>query len=220
MPSPLATFERESLGWNGSAVLTDLSLRIDAGERVALLGRSGSGKSTLLDALRRRMIGERIALVPQQHGLVDPLSVFHNVWMGQLDQSGTLTNLRTLLWPLARERAAVDVVLDRIGLSDMGRRNVTTMSGGQRQRVALGRALLRGGAVVLADEPVSALDPTQGDALLADLANQFETSVLALHDVGQALSFATRIIGLRASQIVIDAPADELDTAALMDLYR
>lgn len=220
MQSPLASFERESLGWNDAAVLTDLTLRIDAGERVALLGRSGSGKSTLLDALRQRMTGERIALVPQQHGLVDPLSVFHNVWMGQLDQSGTLTNLRTLLWPLARERAAVDVVLDRTGLSDMGRRNVTTLSGGQRQRVALGRALLRGGAVVLADEPVSALDPAQGDALLADLASQFATAVLALHDVGQALSFATRIIGLRAGQIVIDAPADDLDTAALMDLYR
>lgn len=220
MTAPLVSFAGETLGWNGSAVLTDLTFAIDAGERVALLGRSGSGKSTLLDALHRRISGQRVALVPQDHGLVDPLSVFHNVWMGQLDRSGTLTNLRTLLWPLARERAAVDAVLRRTGLTDMGRRNVTMLSGGQRQRVALGRAMLRGGSVVLADEPVSALDPTQGDALLSDLTAQFDTAVLALHDIGQALAFATRIIGLRAGRVVIDAPATDLDPATLMELYR
>lgn len=220
MARSLASFDRETLGWGGPSVLTDITLSIATGERVALLGRSGSGKTTLLNALRQRVTQDKVALVPQLHGLVEPLSVFHNVWMGQLDKAGTVTNLRTLLWPTLRERGAVDVVLTRIGLADMGRRNIATLSGGQRQRVALGRAMLRGGAVVLADEPVSALDPTQGDALLSDLTAQFETAVLALHDVGQALSFATRIIGLRAGRVAIDAPAADLDTTTLMDLYR
>ena len=80
-----------SLGWGDRTVLPDLSLSVRQGERVALLGRSGVGKSTLLAALADA--AGNAALVPQDHGLVGPLSVFHNVWMGRLDEFGALRNL-------------------------------------------------------------------------------------------------------------------------------
>lgn len=216
---PLVSLAGERLGWGESAVLSDISLDIRPGERIALLGRSGVGKSTLLAALGQRITGARVALVPQDHGLVDALSVFHNTWMGRLDEAGTARNLRILLRPSGAERAEVEAVLERVGLAGLGRRRVSQLSGGQRQRVALARALLRGGAVVLGDEPVSALDPAQAAALLAELSGQFQTSVLALHDLDLARDFATRIIGLKAGGLVLDAPVEACDRARLMELY-
>ncbi|SDZ47691.1 phosphonate transport system ATP-binding protein [Jannaschia faecimaris] len=209
---------QQTLGWGERVVLPDVTLEIRKGERVALMGRSGVGKSTLLGALQARAAG-RAAVVAQDHGLVDALSVFHNVWMGRLADHGTSRNLRTLVWPNAQERAAAEAALARVGMDGLQRRMVASLSGGQRQRVALARAILRGGMAVFADEPVSALDPAQGDALLQSLAAKFETSVMVLHDTGQALGFATRIVGLKAGGIVLDAPVAEVDAARLMELY-
>ncbi|CTQ48027.1 ATP-binding cassette domain-containing protein [Jannaschia donghaensis] len=208
----------ETLGWGKEAVLRDVTLQIADGERVALMGRSGVGKSTLLRALHDRADG-RVAVVAQDHGLVDALSVFHNVWMGRLDDFGAARNLRTLIRPNTAERRSVEEVLDRVGLTGLGRRPVASLSGGQRQRVALARAMLRGGATVFADEPVSALDPAQGDALLLALSGDFGTSIMVLHDTGQALRSATRIVGLKAGGIVLDAATADVDAARLMELY-
>ncbi|WP_386683438.1 ATP-binding cassette domain-containing protein [Loktanella sp. R86503] len=219
MTQPLVTLTGESLGWGGQLALRDVSLQIAKGERIAILGRSGAGKSTLLTALHDRA-QVRLALVPQDHGLIGPLSVFHNVWMGVLDDHGTARNLRTLIWPRADERATVAKVLDIVGLDGLGRRAVSQLSGGQRQRVALARAMLRGGALVLADEPVTALDPEQGAALLDHLLGAFSTCVLVLHDVDQALRVATRIIGLRQGRVAVDAPASDLSADDLLQLYR
>jgi phosphonate transport system ATP-binding protein len=219
MTQPLVTLTGESLGWGGQLALHDVSLQIAPGERIAILGRSGAGKSTLLTALHDRA-QVRLALVPQDHGLIGALSVFHNVWMGVLDDHGTARNLRTLIWPNAHERGRVAQVLAVVGLDDLGRRPVSQLSGGQRQRVALARALLRGGALVLGDEPVTALDPEQGAALLNHLLGAFPTSVLVLHDVDQALRVATRIIGLRQGRVAVDAPASDLSADDLLQLYR
>ena len=139
--------------------------------------------------------------------------------MGRLDDAGTVRNLRILLRPSADERAQVETILTRVGLTGMGRRRVAQLSGGQRQRVALARALLRGGEVVLGDEPVSALDPSQAAALLGDLTASFPTSVLALHDVTLARQTATRILGLKGGRIVLDAPVADCPRDRLMDLY-
>ena len=219
MSDALVALSGESLGWGGHVALRDVTLRVDAGERIVLLGRSGAGKSTLLGALHDR-IAARAALVPQDHGLVGALPVFHNVWMGVLDDHGTAANLRTLVWPVAAERARVEDVLATVGLAGLGRRPVGQLSGGQRQRVALARALMRGGAVVLGDEPVTALDPAQGGLLLDHLGRAFPTLVLALHDVDQALRVATRIVGLRGGAVALDAPARDLTEADLLALYR
>ncbi len=215
----LLTLQNETLGWGDTPVLTGVSLTVQAGERIALLGPSGVGKSTLLHAMFTRLADQRVALVPQEAGLVAQLSVFHNVWMGRLDDFGTARNLRTLVWPTTPEQAAVDAVLDRTGLSGLGRRRVSQLSGGQKQRVALARALLRGGDIVIADEPVSAVDPTQARHLLTELDCTFQSSIVALHDVHLARARASRVIGLRKGGIVFDAQAADLHEADIMSLY-
>lgn len=213
--------DRQSLGYGAEPVLTGVSFALAPGERVALLGRSGAGKSTLLGALHAALLdeGARVALVPQEHGLVPQLCVTRNVLMGRLDDHGAFYNLTNLLRPRAADRAGVGEVLAMVGLSDLAGRAVEGLSGGQKQRVALARALWRGGDVLLGDEPVSALDETQGAAILRHIATRFDRAVLALHDVDQALGFATRVVGLKGGRIAIDAPPSAVSRARIEALY-
>lgn len=106
-----------SAAYDGRPVLSGLDLTVRAGERVALMGRSGAGKSTLIGLIHGQA-PDRVALVPQAAALVRPLSVFHNVYMGRLDRRSTLHNLRTLVRPARADVAAVEAVLDRVGLAD------------------------------------------------------------------------------------------------------
>src|ERR1700746_1645875 len=109
------TLEHVSVGYNGAQVLHDITLSIEPGERVAIMGRSGAGKSTLLNTIYRDYT-DCVALIPQTGALVANLSVFHNVFMGCLDRHSTLYNLRTLVWPPKAEIAAVAQVLESVGL--------------------------------------------------------------------------------------------------------
>ena len=95
----LVELRKASAGYAGRAVLHDIDLAINAGERISVLGRSGAGKSTLLNLLYERL-ADRVALIPQAAALVKTLPVFHNVYMGRLDRHPTWHNLRTLLRPL------------------------------------------------------------------------------------------------------------------------
>jgi phosphonate transport system ATP-binding protein len=226
IPSPpaapvLAAFADERLGYGERVVFENLSLAVRAGERIALLGRSGSGKSTLISALYRRLAdaGARVALVPQDHALVPQLSVFHNIYMGRLDRHGALYNALNLIRPFRRERAAVAPLAEELGLAPELMRPVERLSGGQRQRTAVGRAFFRGGDILLADEPVSAVDETQARRILESMAARFATLVLSLHAVDLALESADRIIGLKAGRVVVDASAKALTRGDLDGLY-
>lgn len=202
------------VGYPGRTVLRDIALSIAPGERVAVMGRSGAGKSTLLDLVYARAEG-RAALVPQDAALVRRLSVFHNVHMGRLDRHSALFNLKTLVRPGRREVEAVRAVLDEVGLAPEIFRRAGELSGGQQQRVSVARALHNGRPILVGDEPVSALDPVQGGAVLGRLAARHETLVLALHDPALALAHATRILMLDGGRIVLDAPARGLSAADL-----
>ena len=217
----LAAFQGETLGYGGATVLRGVTLRLARDERLVLLGRSGAGKTTLLNALYDRLTGAglRAALAPQDHALVPQLSVTKNALMGRLDDHGALRNLWTLLRPPARDRAEVQALLDSLGLAAQGDQPVEALSGGQRQRTALARALYRGGEVLIADEPVSAVDETQAAALLDLMRAHFPASVLALHDVELARSFATRLVGIRAGRVVLDAPPEAVSPAQIEALY-
>ncbi|SHI34255.1 phosphonate transport system ATP-binding protein [Wenxinia saemankumensis] len=218
---PLVALRDEALGYGAGAVLRQITLSVAPGERVVLLGRSGAGKSTLLGALHDRIVGggHRVALVPQDHALVPQLSVRHNVLMGRLDDRSAAYNLTSLLRVRSRDRAEIDAILDRVGLGEEAPRAVEGLSGGQKQRTALARALYRGGAALIADEPVSAVDEGQAGRLLDEMSAAFGTAILALHDVGQARAFATRLIGLRGGRIAFDAAPGEIGAGELERLY-
>ncbi|GGJ62400.1 phosphonate ABC transporter ATP-binding protein [Streptomyces brasiliensis] len=225
--------------------LDDVSFEVRRGEIVALLGLSGSGKSTLLqhiDGLQTatsgggtvlgtdlaaagpaelRRLRRRIGFVFQQFHLVGRLTVLENVCQGAL---GSLRGPRLGLftYPKAvRERALEG--LERVGLADWAFQRADTLSGGQQQRVAVARALMQEPGLLLADEPVASLDPESSGQvmrLLKDIGQQRGLTVLcSLHQVDLALSWADRIVGLRAGRVVLDVPTHGLGRDDIMRLY-
>ena len=184
-----------------------------------MLGPSGAGKSTLLAALRQQQEAS-CAWCPQTGDLVPILSVFHNLYMGALPRNPTLTNLRNLIWPSAREKSSVGELARELGLQDKLFTSVDQLSGGQAQRVALGRALYTQRPILLADEPVSSLDEHQGLVLLRQALGRHHTAVVALHDRELALQCCDRIIGLGDGKILLDAPASTLSLGDLDTLYQ
>jgi phosphonate transport system ATP-binding protein len=209
----------QDLGYDRGLVLRDVSISIHEGDRIALVGESGAGKSTLLTAIQARLL-ERAALVPQNPGLVGSLSVFHNIYMGRLNQHPTWYNLLNLAWPRRREIDAIRPLVERLGLDEKLFERAGELSGGQQQRVGICRAIHQGGALVLGDEPVSAVDNHQARTVLDALHEHFQTVVLAMHDVELALAYATRIIGLQNGGIAIDQPSAGLTVSDLDFLYK
>src|SRR5215831_11428988 len=216
--SRLIELRRVSAGYGGSAVLHDIDLAIDAGERIAVMGRSGAGKSTLLNLLYARM-AERVALIPQTAALVKTLSVFHNVYMGRLDRHPTWYNLRTLAWPARREVTEVERTLELVGLADKLFERAGTLSGGQQQRASVARALYNDRSIVIGDEPVSALDRRQGAEILGKLCGRHDTVILAMHDISLALTHTDRVVVIDEGRIQLDAPAHTVTAADLVPFY-
>lgn len=223
--------------------LAPLSLAISSGERVAIVGPSGSGKTTLLhllagalrpDSGRIRVDGrtlearrpgrERAALIGmihQQFDLVPNLAVVHNVLAGRLGHWGVGKSLLSLVVP--RERGLAADALRRVGIEDKLYERTARLSGGEQQRVALARLLVQNPRAVLADEPVSSLDPARAEEVVRLLvgiaAEDGRTLIASLHSVPLALAHFGRIIGLREGQLVLDRPATEVHEGALARLY-
>lgn len=211
--------DNASVSYGGNAVLAGVSLTIRAGETLALVGESGAGKSTLLRLLREQQ-PQHVAWCPQAQGLVPVLSVFHNIYMGQLDRHSVFYNLRNLLSPRERDVNAVGQVAAMLGLGEKLFTSVDRLSGGQQQRVAVGRALFAGKPVFLGDEPVSAVDEYQAGDITRLITAAHDTVVLALHDIDLALATCERIVGLQGGKIVLDAPSATLTAQDLAPLYR
>ncbi len=214
----LIEFRDETASYAGQPVLSGISFGMAAGERIALVGESGAGKSTLL-----RLIYERLdqvaALVPQELGLVQSLTVFHNVYMGRLHQRSIWRNLRNLIRPAKRDVAEVMATLEPLRLQDKVFSSVGELSGGQQQRTAVGRALFHPADILIADEPVSNVDEHQAQEVLDIIGRSKKTVVLAMHDRALAIAFADRLIGIRDGRITLDVPADGMTPSDLDDLY-
>lgn len=204
--------------YGGQQVLGPISLDIRPGEHIALVGRSGAGKSTLLSLLYEQ-VRERAALVPQEQGLVQSLSVFHNVYMGRLSSNSRWYNVINLLWPRRRELDEIRPLLERLGMADKLREPVEALSGGQKQRTAIARALYQKSNILLADEPVSALDGPLAHVVMGLMAEAYDTSVIALHDIDLAMRYCDRIIGIQEGQIALDEATTRLSPADILPLY-
>jgi phosphonate transport system ATP-binding protein len=225
----------------GTAVaVAGVDLSIACGEQVAVLGASGAGKSTLLSlingslsatsgavevfgsdlaALRPaqlRSVQRRIGTISQRLDLVDQVRVLHNVNAGRLGQWGTAQALLALTWPRA-DATAMDA-LERVGLSWAVHERTERLSGGERQRVAIARMLVQNADLVVADEPVSSLDPARTAAMLGLLCSS-TTAVVSLHQPELAREYCTRAIGLQDGRVMFDLPTSELDNATLDELY-
>jgi phosphonate transport system ATP-binding protein len=247
--SAAITLSRISRTFAGHRALDDVSLTINPGERVALIGPSGSGKSTLLRlmagllpadrgsgaivihgrAIQRdghilpeaRSIRARVGFVFQQFNLVGRLPVLTNVLIGRLAH---LPLWRTLsrAFSLADRRAAM-AALARVGLADFAARRTGTLSGGQQQRTAIARALCQQANIILADEPIASLDPESAALvmdLLTDIArSEGATLVVSLHQLDIAVRTCERVIALREGRICFDGPCAELSGDLLHSIY-
>lgn len=230
---------------NGFAALADVSLSVAAGERVAVIGPSGAGKTTLLRllgaALRpsagtlslfdvdpwRLSAGElrrmraRIGVVHQAPPLPPRQRVVTAVLAGRLGQWPLWKSVVSLLYPL--DVAGAREVLARLDLGERLFDRCDRISGGQLQRVGLARVLYQQPDLVLADEPVSALDPALAQqtvrALTTDAAARGATLVASLHAVDLALAEFPRIVGIKDGRIAFDLPAAEVSEAMLHELY-
>ena len=229
--------------------LDDVSLDVQRGEMIALIGPSGSGKSTLLRSIsglqvidpgagvieafgapvqssgklssRVRDARIRIGFIFQQFNLVGRLSLFTNVALGSL---GRIPFVRGFLgaWP-AETSAAVMAALARVGVAEYAAQRANTLSGGQQQRGAIARALVQRAKIILADEPVASLDPVSARRVMEILRDLNRTDgltlVVTLHQVDYALRYCDRVVALKAGRIVYDGSAEGLDKDRLIDIY-
>jgi phosphonate transport system ATP-binding protein len=218
----------------GPVALDHVDLDVRAGEFVTLIGPSGAGKSTLLRCLNGlvaptageltvdgepvvsaseetlRRVRARIGFVFQHFNLVKRLSVLDNVRVGSLSRVKTWPSLAARFPESETERARR--ALRRVGLAGLEDRRADTLSGGQQQRVGIARALVQEPRVLLADEPMSSLDPALSRSLMELLrhinAEDGLTVIASLHVLDLAVSYGERVVGLRAGRIVHDgAPA-------------
>lgn len=219
-------------------VVHGLDLTVRAGELVSLLGANGSGKSTTLRAVAgletpdsgQVLVGDKdrrtqptaVAMVFQKIDLVGRYSALDNVCSGALGRLPLRQALTRQLFPRDLREEAM-ACLDEVGLADRAHDPVRRLSGGQQQRVAVARALCQRPSVLLADEPVSALDPAAAEqvmALLARVAHSSRLAVLAvLHQPDIARRHSDRVVGLRAGRIAFDAATDVVTTAQIDGLY-
>ncbi|WP_342640431.1 phosphonate ABC transporter ATP-binding protein [Rhodoligotrophos ferricapiens] len=229
--------------------LDNVSLDIQRGEMVALIGASGSGKSTLLRHICGLEIGQagqskvnvlgmpiqdggrlsaqaremrrNIGVIFQQFNLVGRLSVLSNVLLGNL---GRIPSWRgTLGLFTAAEKRSAREALARVGIPELAWQRASTLSGGQQQRAAIARTLVQRSNILLADEPIASLDPSSARRVMEILAavNRDEqiTCVVSLHQVEYARRYCPRTVALRDGRIVFDGPSSELTNQMLVDLY-
>ena len=224
-------------GENEVRALDDVSFSIEKGEFVAIVGTSGSGKSTLMHILggvdrpdsgsvymdgqdiykqndeqlaifRRRQVG----LIYQFYNLIPVLDAVENM------------TLPALLDGRKVEKSRIDQMINDLGLKGREHHLPNQLSGGQQQRVALARTLAQNPEIILADEPVAALDPVTAKQVMSDfrkINQDMNISILInIHHVELALEYADRIIGIRAGKIVYDGPSENVTQDVLNTIYE
>ena len=230
---------------NGLHALKNISLEINQGEFVAIIGLSGAGKSTLLRTINRmhdisegsltvdgeevnslkgkelRKFRRKVGMVFQSFNLVTRTTVINNVLTSRVPD---MPLWKSIIGLYSKEDKVIALeALDKVGILDKAYVRADQLSGGQQQRVALARTLAQKPEIILADEPVAALDPITATAVMDDfkkINKELNMSVLInIHHVDLALKYADRVIGIKAGEIVYDGPAKDVDSEILKQIY-
>ncbi len=222
-----------------------VSFRVQRGEMVGIIGRSGSGKSTLMRLINRlceadageilfestnitrlkgkalRIWRKRCAMVFQQFNLVPRLDVITNVLVGSLAERDVVSALAKHFPSELRAQAILE--LDALGMAGVALQRAGTLSGGQQQRVAIARAMMQQPDVLLADEPISSLDPINADLVMNSLKRlnleRNLTVIVNLHSLEIARRYCSRVIGMAHGQVVFDGAASLLDDNCVDRIY-
>lgn len=230
---------------HGQTALDGCSLTVAPRDVVAVIGPSGAGKSSLIRCINRLVepsagrvwLGEtevtglhgarmarmrrHMGMIFQEYNLVERLTVMENVLSGRL---GFVSVWQALFrrFPQADITRAFEL-LDRVGLTGYHNNRADALSGGQRQRVGIARALIQEPEILLVDEPTSSLDPKTARTILTlitELARERGLPTLInIHDVGLALMFAHRIVGLSGGRVIFDGAPGDVDEAILTRIF-
>ncbi len=231
---------------NGVNALKKVSFKVRQGDFIAVLGKSGSGKSTLLRCINRlvestsgnivfqeqdiaklssklmRKARRKMGFVFQDYNLVNRSSVISNVLSGRLGYTDSIASLINYFSEEDKIRAFEN--LERVEISSKAYDRVDTLSGGQRQRVGVARALMQEPSLILADEPVSSLDPSLAKSILAILKKINEkdkTAIICnLHQPELAKAFANRILVLKEGGLIFDGVPGELGESFNESIYH
>ena len=230
---------------NGLHALKNVSLEIKQGEFVAIIGLSGAGKSTLLRTINRmhdisegsltvngqevndlsgkdlRKFRRKVGMVFQSFNLVTRTTVINNVLTSRVPD---MPLWKSIIGLYSKEDKVIALeALDKVGILDKAYVRADQLSGGQQQRVALARTLAQKPEIIIADEPVAALDPITAKQVMDDfkkINKELNMSVLInIHHVDLALKYADRVIGIKAGEIVYDGPATKVDSEVLKQIY-
>ena len=230
---------------NGVKGLNNVTLDIEQGEFVAIIGLSGAGKSTLIRTINRmhditagtltvdgidvsklkgkelRRFRRKIGMIFQSFNLVTRSTVIKNVLTSMVPD---MPWYKTLLGLYSKEQKMQALeAIDKVGILDKAYSRCDELSGGQQQRVALARTLNQN-PIILADEPVAALDPVTAKMVMSDFKRINEemniTILINIHHVDLALDYATRVIGIRDGEIVYDGPTSEVTQEVLDVVYK
>lgn len=229
---------------NGFKALSDVNLTIQDGEFVSIIGLSGAGKSTLIRCINRmhdisggeilidgvdisslkgkklRSARKDIGMIFQSFNLVKRSTVFKNVLAGRVGYHNTFETLFNIY--SKDEKMLALRSLDKLGILDKAYVRADQLSGGQQQRVALARALTQDPKLILADEPVASLDPVTTISVMDDFTriNKLGITIIAnMHHVDLAKRYSTRIIGVKAGQVVFDGKPEEVTDELTMKIY-
>ncbi len=242
----MLTIEKLTKRFGDRAAVDGVSLTVESGSFIGVIGRSGAGKSTLLrmvnrlispsdgcilhdgtdvSALRGQALRDwrmQCAMIFQQFNLIGRLDVFENVMMGRINHMPAWRSLLKF-WP-SRDRAIVLSALEQFGIARLAGERAGLLSGGEQQRVAIARAFVQEPELVLADEPVSSLDPQNAKIVmdaLASINRQSGITVLCnLHSLDIAKAYCGRLIGLANGRIVFDGPPAALTVETERELYE
>ena len=231
---------------NGVKGLKDINLDIEQGEFVAIIGLSGAGKSTLIRTINRmidvtegqltvdgtdvmtlsgkslRKFRRKIGMIFQSFNLVTRSTAIKNVLTSMVPD---MNFFKVLLGIFSKEQKMQALQsLDKVGILDKAYTRCDQLSGGQQQRVALARSLNQSPTIILADEPVAALDPVTAHQVMSDFLRVNQemnvTILINIHHVDLALKYATRVIGIRAGRIVYDGPCANVTQEILDNIYN
>lgn len=238
--TPFFALERVQFAYAaGEPILRAVDLAIRAGEMTALIGPNGAGKSTLLHIMAGLLApstgsarieahesarmepttrARRVGFVPQTSAVFFPYTVAEIIGMGRNPRIGPFSNFSAV------DRERIEWAMEMTGVSTLARRMFNQISGGEAQRVVLARALAQDAPALLLDEPTSSLDLYYQAALyglLEKLNRQHgRTVVIVTHDINLAAEYCTRLVGLRAGEIVLDGPPEQIvTTEAIQKLY-
>lgn len=231
---------------NGFQGLKNVNLKIDQGEFVAIIGLSGAGKSTLLRTINRmhditegkltvddvdvmtlsgkslRSFRRKIGMIFQSFNLITRTTVINNVLTAFVPDMSWFRSTFSLYTKEQKLKALE--CLDKVDILDKAFVRADQLSGGQQQRVALARTLAQNPQIILADEPVASLDPITAKSVMDDFKRINETMnitiLINIHHVDLALQYCTRVIGIRAGEIVYDGPAKDVNDQVLQEIYQ